>query len=120
MEVRYAWGLGRKTISHAEVYGLFHGRSIAKNKGVKDIIILGDSHIYPIISPNLAIQRKIPYSLSQISDKIKSLASFFHSKDFFHILRSNNLEVDKETNKACTLGEAILDINGTLEFNLIP
>lgn len=45
IETKYAWGLGRKTNNQVEMYGFLHGLHIAKDKEIKDIVILGDSLI---------------------------------------------------------------------------
>jgi len=43
MEVEFSWGLGRKSNTQAEMYGFLQGLSIAKDKGLEDIISLGYS-----------------------------------------------------------------------------
>lgn len=98
--------------------GLFQGLCIAKDKGIKDIIILGDSLITISYLTNEG-NSKDNY-LSQILHRIRGLAKFFHSRDFYHILRINNVEIDLEANKACSMEEAKLESNDITSFCPIP
>jgi len=42
MEIKFSWSLQRKSNNQAKMYGLLQGLCIAKDKGVEDIIVLGD------------------------------------------------------------------------------
>jgi len=39
---RYAWGLCKKTNNQTEAYGLFYSLTLAQQKGIKDMKVLGD------------------------------------------------------------------------------
>lgn len=96
IEVRYVLDLGRKNKNQVELYGLLQGLNIAKYKGIKDIIILEDSLI--IILYLSKPRNPNDNSLSQILTQIFFLANSFISKEYYHILIGNNLEVDFEDN----------------------
>jgi len=101
IEASYSWGLGRRSNNQAEIYGILQGLIIAKDRVVGDIIILG----YPMITIQYIIKGNRPKEnhLSRSLQRIRTLMENFHSRNFFHIIRSNNMEVDMMENLACSL-----------------
>ena len=43
IEVRYVWGMGTKINNQAEALGLMLGLSLVWEKGIREVVILGDS-----------------------------------------------------------------------------
>ena len=103
IENRYAWGLGMKTNNQVDALGLFLGLSVAQNKGIKDMQILGDSMlIIKHMNYNSATQN---INLNQIIKRSLGIIPLFDRVNFFHILRSKNKDADKQANMVCQMNE---------------
>lgn len=109
IEIKYAWGLGRKTNNQDEMYGLLQGFHIAKDKGLQDIIVLGD--LLVTIQYLIKEGRLKENYLVLILQIIRDLITYFHSKGFFQVLRINNMDVDLQENRGFSMGETKLEIN---------
>lgn len=118
IEFRYAWGLGWKTNNQAEVYGLFLGLTLAQKKGIKIIQALRDSMI--IIRHMIYATRDKNTTLNQIIKRYHGLLPSFDLVSFYHILKINNQEADKQANHACQLREERCILNEVKSMTKIP
>ena len=98
-----------------EVLALWQGLNIAKYRGLKDIVVIGDSRlvIQALNSSNLPEDMKI----RQLIKKIQSMSSFFQNFEAFHVLRSKNALA---ANTASSLARGTLDLNGCKTWSTIP
>jgi ribonuclease HI len=94
---RYHWNLGMDTNNKVEAYTLLKGVQLAHSKGIRKLVVLGDS----LTIIRLMVKGSDPKdpSLKQILDRTR-LASKGIKLSFFHILRGNNNEADKLANAA--------------------
>ena len=106
IEIKFTWVLGRKTNNQAKMYGLLQGLCIAKDKGIKYIIILGVS----LITIHHLIKEGRPKEnyLSLVLKSIRGFLASFHSKEFYHILIINNPDFDLQEYKDYSLEETKL------------
>ena len=102
----------------AEALSLWQGLKLAKNQGLKDIVVIGDSRlvIQTLNANNLPEDVKI----RQMVKRIHSLRLSFQNVDAFHVLRENNVWADLATNAATSLARGILDSNGNISWSPIP
>jgi ribonuclease HI len=110
-ESRYHWNLGTDTNNKAEAYALLKGVQLAHSKGIRKLVVLGDS----LTIIRLMVKGTNPKdpSLKQILDRTR-LASKEIKTTFFHILRGNNNEADKMANAAIGTNPDTLSIDGVL------
>ena len=101
MESKFAWGLGIDTNNMAEALVLWQGLRIARELGISNLIIIGDSRGV-IRAPTEKIL-PIHLGLMQLLRKIMKQASLFNNIEFYHVLRANNPHVDLEANKGAYL-----------------
>ena len=94
----------------AEALALWQGLWIAKNQGITELIVLGDSRIIiqAIIENSLPNQMH----LKHLIQKIKLLSLSFLKIEFYNVLRRNNKEVDRVANLGSSLNFGALKING--------
>lgn len=117
-EIKYSQGLGKRMNNWAEMFGLLIGLHLAKERELSKIEIMGDSlltiqHLQRGSLPNNNL-------LSILLQKILSILNSFTHKAFYHILRSENEEVDPQENQACLLDAGQIFINGMFGWNVIP
>eukprot|EP00253_Pinus_taeda_P032878 PITA_32878 len=91
--VTYEWGLGTMSNNKAEAYSLLLGTSIAKNLGIQNLLVMGDSAII-IAAMNSGNDFK-QIALNRIKGRIMDQVRCFNKVTFKHILRGNNVEADK-------------------------
>ena len=114
----FSWGLGIESNNMAEALALWQGLKLAKNQGLKDIVVIKDSRlvIQTLNASNLPEDVKI----RQMVKKIHSLRLSFQNLDAFHVLRKNNVRADLTANAASSLAQGILDLNGSISWSPIP
>ena len=86
------------TNNRAEDYSLLLGTSIAKNYGLRNLLILGDSAI--IIAALTTGKEFIKTPLNNIKARIMGNIRSLGNVTFKHILRTNNEEADNQAKKA--------------------
>lgn len=86
------------TNNRAEAYGLLLGTSIAKNYGLRNLLILGDSAI--IIAALTTGKDFRQIALNNIKARIMGNIRSLGNVTFKHVLRINNKEADNHANKA--------------------
>ena len=97
--------------------GLTKACLIAREKGVKDLQVFGDSEI---IIKNLNTEARFSNgSLNKVLDRLKRVLLDFNSCKFYHILRKSNYEADQMANKGNTLMKGLLIVNNE-SFIQIP
>jgi ribonuclease HI/exonuclease III len=105
----FCWGLGQKTNNQAEMLGLIKACHIAREKGIKDLQVFGDSEI---IIKNLNKETRFSNaSLNKILDRLKRVLQDFNSCKLYHILRTSNTEADQMANKGSILMKGLLIVN---------
>ena len=105
----FCWGLGQKTNNQAEMLGLFKACHIAREKGIKDLQVFGDSEI---IIKNLNKETRFNNaSLNKLLDRLKRVLQDFNSCKLYHILRTSNTEADQMANKGSILMKGLLIVN---------
>ena len=92
-----------------EAYGLWQGLKQLKDKGVDEVMVVGDSGI--IIKEMNGASQCINLILGRLLERIKSISKSFRQIEFFHILRELNDMVDHAANKSMTLGRNELSVN---------
>ena len=102
----------------AEAYGLWQGLKQLKDKGVGEVMVLGDSRI--IIQAMNGESHCRNLRLVMLLNIIKSISMSFRQIDFFHILRELNAPVDNAANKSMTMGRNELYVNQLLSTDIPP
>ena len=112
MESKFSWGLGIDTNNMAEALALWQGLRIARELGISNLIVIGDSRVVIRVLAEKFLP--IHLGLRQLLRKIMKQASLFNNIDFYHILRANNPHADLEANKGAYLspGELIFNEKG--------
>eukprot|EP00253_Pinus_taeda_P004292 PITA_04292 len=105
----FFWSLGVKTNNQAELLSLLKACQIAREKGIKDIQISGDSVI--LIKKLIAGELFRNADLNRTLERLKRVLAFFASYKVFHILRTSNNEADLMANRGSTLDRGWLFIN---------
>jgi len=118
IEFRYAWGLGQKTNNQAKADGMLLGLILAQRNGIKKMQVLGDSMI--IIRHMINTSKAKITNLNQIIKIAQNLLPAFESVSFYHVMRGNNQEVDRQANKGCHLEEEKSVINDVVGMTNIP
>jgi ribonuclease HI len=112
----FCWGLGQKSNNQAELLGLIKACLIAREKGIKDLQVFGDSEI---IIKNLNTESRFSNaSLNKTLDRLKRVLLGFNSCKFYHILRMSNSEADQLANKGNTLMKGLLIVNNESFFQI--
>ena len=94
----------------AETLALWQGLQIAKNQGITELTILGDSRIIIQAMTKNSILNQM--HLKRLIHKIKVLALAFSKIKFFHVLRENNKDADQAANLGSSLSPREIKING--------
>jgi ribonuclease HI len=89
---------------------------LAREKGVKDLQVFGDSEV--IIRKLSMNTRFNNSSLNQILERFKRVVSDFNTCKFYHILRELNNEADSMANKGSALVKGLLIVNNERYFQL--
>ena len=118
METNFTWGLGSETNNLAEALALWKGLRIAKNQGIIELTVLGDSRIIIQAMTENSILNQM--HLKHLIQKIKLLSLSFLKIKFYHVLRKNNKEVDQAANLGSSLSLGELKINGTISLSVQP
>lgn len=118
IEDRDAWGLGRKTNNQAEFMVCFSDYPWLKKNGIRKIQVLGDSML--IIKHMNYNSSANNMNLNQIIKRSQGMIPFFDLVLFFHILRGNNQEADKQENLAYQLNAERSIMNEVEEMTCIP
>ena len=90
----------------------------AKNLGIKDLVVVGDSQSIIKCLVNGVEPKVINFAIS-----IKRITAIFKTLQkvtFFHVLQENNKDVDLEVNKAALLPAGSFLNNGHEEWAPIP
>ena len=83
------------------MYGLLLGLQLANDRDVSKLVILGDSLItIQHLQKGFLLKNN---NLSLLLRKISSTQKLFSQKAYYHILRSQNKEVDTKMNQAFLL-----------------
>jgi ribonuclease HI len=100
-EIFNVWGIGNIINNQVEVLALWKGVWNMMNKGVKKMLVVGDSMIViqQMISKPLP---KEPHLYIMI-DRTQKLLEGFEAVQFFHTLQGLNSLANAMANKACTL-----------------
>ena len=101
-----------------EALALWQGLKLAKNQGLKDIVVIEDSRL--IIQTLNASNLPEDIKIWQMVKRIHSLRLSFQNIDAFHVLRKNNVWSDFVANAATSLARGILDSNGNISWSPIP
>ena len=90
----------------------------AKNLGIKDLVVVGDSQSIIQCLVNGVDPKDIRFA--RLIKRITAISKTLQKVTFFHVLRNNNKEVDLEANKAALLPAGSLLNNGHEEWAPIP
>ena len=105
-----------KSNNQAELLGLTKACLIAREEGIKDIQVFGDSEI--IIKNLITKSRFSNASLNKTLDRLNRVLLGFNSCKFYHVLRRSNREADKLASKRSTLMKGILMVNNESFFQI--
>jgi len=72
--------------------------------------------IQALVTPSKSRELK----LARMIKRIILLASSFHKIEFFHILKTLNVEADRKSNKAITLGHGEMLVNNEVQRAHLP
>ena len=92
------WGLGELSNNRAEAYNLLLGTKILRQRGMKNLVIMGHSII--IIQSMVERSRFKNQTLNQIIKRVEKNLQYLGDVTFNHILRENNGTVDIQANLA--------------------
>jgi ribonuclease HI len=105
----FSWGLGQRTNNQAEILGLLKACQIARENGIKEIQVFGDSEILiKILNTNDHLSNPV---INKTLLRIRQVLQDFSSSRFFHILRGSNKEADTKANIGCLLPLGVLNKN---------
>eukprot|EP00253_Pinus_taeda_P025214 PITA_25214 len=109
-KVHFCWGLDISTNNQAELLALTKACQIARDKGIKECQVFGDSEILiRKINSDAQFNNAI---LNKSLNRLKLILQDFTSFKIYHILRSLNKEADEMANKGCLLAPGTLNYNG--------
>lgn len=103
----FAWGLGFNSSIQAEALALYQGLKLLLSLEIKEAIILGDSQVIIKLMVTNTAPRDL--RLARQIQRIRSLGKLFQNLKYFHVLRENNKEADREANKATLLSAGAND-----------
>lgn len=86
------------TNNKVEAYSLLLGTSIARNLGLQNLLIMGDSAI--IIAALTSGKDFKQVALNSIKVRIMEILRSINEVTFKHVLRGNNTKADEQANKA--------------------
>ena len=118
METKFSWGLGTKTNNMAKVFALLQGLSIAKNRRITNLIVLGDSRIVIQALADNSLPNQM--HLRRMIKKIKVLSHSLCKIEVFHVLQKHNSEADQANDTGSTLNFNSLLINGVSSYCPLP
>ena len=107
--LKYSWGLGTETNNMAEALALWQGLIQAKNMGINDLIVFGDSRI--IIQALNQSSRISNLQLRQTLNRIQRTILTFKQVEIYHILRKLNSAPDIAANEGVLLSKGELLTN---------
>jgi ribonuclease HI len=116
--IRYALGLGTETNNIAEAMALWQGIQQAKEQGIQELTIIGDSRLI-IKAINCQTQTQSA-KLNNLLRKIRLLLANFNFYEVFHVLRKLNAKANVEANKGVLLEPGTLILNGMMSNVDIP
>jgi ribonuclease HI len=116
IKVQFSWGLGMKSNNQAELLGLTKACLIAREEGIKDIQVFGDSEI--IIKNIISKERFRNASLNKSLDRLNRVLLGFNSYKFYHVLRRSNREADQLASNGSTLMKGMLRVNNESFFQI--
>ena len=105
----YSWGIGKKTNNGVEWLALIKGLELARNVGIEELVIFGNSMMVIREARNLAKNRKNP--TTKTYHILKYMINEFKAINFIHLLRANNYQANIIANKGVNLD------CGTLVYN---
>ena len=105
----FSWGLGQRTNNQAEILVLLKACQIARENGIKEIQIFGDSEILiKTLNTNDQFKNSI---INKVLQRLRRVLQDFSSPCFFHILCGSNKEVDAKANMGCQMPSGVLRKN---------
>jgi ribonuclease HI len=116
IKVQFSWGLGMKSNNQAELLGLTKACLIAREEGIKDIQVFGDSEI--IIKNIITKTRFRNASLNKSLDRLNRVLIDFNSYKLYHVLRRSNREADQLASNGSTLMKGMLRVNNESFFQI--
>jgi ribonuclease HI len=115
----FNWGLGWRTNNQAEILGLLKACQIARENGIKEIQVFGDSEIL-IKTINSEDHFSNP-TLNKTLQRLRYVLQEFSKSHFYHILQGSNMEVDAKENMSCLLPQGTFSKNEEAPtWNSIP
>ena len=115
-QIEYAQGLGRATNNGAKWYVAIKGLELAREIGIEEMSIIGDSLIVIREARNISRDRKIPSS--KMHHMLFCLVKEFKTITFLHVLRGQNQQVDNMTNKGVGLSCSVLEEDRVIHENV--
>jgi ribonuclease HI len=116
--VDFSWGLGKNTNNKEETLVVYMGLQIAHSRNIQALTVIGDSEI--VIRELLGISTSATQPSSGLHTRIKSLKQLFPKIHFFHILRSQNKEVDRLAKSTKSIEQGQLFINQISSHAWLP
>jgi ribonuclease HI len=116
--VNYAWELGSVSNTLAEVYSLRCGLGIAKETGIRELVVLGDSLL--VIRATNEKRSPLGNKLNAILKSIDRISKNFELIRLVHIKRELNVEADLWAKHARYLPQGSLRKNDMQIFLHIP
>ena len=103
----YAWGIRREMNNGAEWIALIKGSELAKDIGIEEMSVIGDSLI--VIREAIRITRNQKSPTSKMHHLLLYLGKEFKSISFLHVLRVQNHQADRMENKGVGLRYRVLE-----------
>ena len=116
--LKYSWGLGTETNNKAEALALWQGLIQAKNMGINDLIVFGDSRI--IIQALNQSSRISNLQLRQTLNPIQRTILTFKQVEIYRILRKLNSAADTAANDRVLLSKGGLLTNHGKTVLVLP
>ena len=84
IEIRYVWGLGKKTNNQAKALSLLLGLYLVKEKTINVVIILGDSML--VTKHMVKGSQAQNYKPNKILKRLKGIETTLENVKYYHIL----------------------------------
>ena len=112
----YAWGIGRSTNNGAEWLALIKGLELARDMGIEEMSVIGDSLIFTGEARNISRNWKSPSS--KMHHLLFCLAKEFKWINFVHVPRIQNHKAYIMANKGVGLRCGVLEKDNVILENI--
>ena len=112
----YAWVIGRATNNGAEWYALIKGLGLAREMGIEEMYVIGDSLI--VIREAKKIYKNWKTPSSKMHKMLPCLTKEFKFLFFLHVLRGQNRKADRMANIGAALNCGVMEKDSVISADV--